>query len=211
MKRFAFILLSLIIIVLTVSCSSDMPVTKLAINSVETTKLTEREKQLIAIGNDGYYTFDYRVGDQYNWVEVWVDSYEFGKKVSGGGGLSSGLSQDKAGMIVATIKEQEDQKHTWTIAQILNGSTMFNSFTLENDVNSQSCAKATQAITEPVSIDGRDEITLGSICYADQTKPVGIRPLSGEFYNNPEEHLDEIKAYDLVYLIKIKFSEKQPK
>lgn len=48
----------------------------------------------------------------------------------------------------------------------------------------------------------KGEMVLASICYS---KKKTMSSLSSDFYKDVEGHINEIKDYDIVYLLKIKF------
>ncbi|MHB8064823.1 MAG: hypothetical protein ACYDG2_19725 [Ruminiclostridium sp.] len=210
MKKFLLVLATVVFLLSFTSCNTDQSDTK-SNNSISETQLTDREKMFLSIGGNEYFIFDFKVDSQYNWVEVWVDRYEFGKKVSIGSKLSAGLSKGKEGMIVTTVNELEKMKQTWTIIVNNDGAkSTIKSSQEYKVVDYSSFSKIWGTNTSKIMPVNDKEIILADICYKDQSKDNTMYSLTDKFYSNPEENIKEIENYDLVYLLKCKFYENKP-
>lgn len=54
---------------------------------------------------------------------------------------------------------------------------------------------------ENISLDG--QVILASICYSNDR--TGISSFSNGFYSNADGQMNELKNYDVVYLLKVEF------
>ena len=211
MKKFLFVLTAMVILFSLTACNTVMSTTKPNTNLISQTQITDREKMFLSIGNDEHFIFDFNVDTKYKWLEVWVDRYEFGEKVLGTGKLSTGLSQGKEGMIIATVNEFEKMKQNFTLV-INNGGATSKIETNQEYKVVENCSFSKMWGTntsETISINDM-EITLASICYQDQSKSNSMSSLTDEFFSNPEENTKQIENYSLVYLLKCKFYENSP-
>ncbi len=175
-------------------------------NIISEAKLTDREKTLLSVGSNSYYVFDYKVDNKFKRVEVWIDRYEHGKKVSGGGRISTNLSEADEGMIIAAVRGNGNLASEWTLAISSGGSLSKAESNLQYEVKGDlPFSSIKSANRSRISIEDK-EIILANACYKiSQGEESKLFSLSEEFYNNPEAHMEEIAGYDLVYLLKCKF------
>ncbi|MGG3478740.1 hypothetical protein ABES21_14640 [Peribacillus frigoritolerans] len=134
-------------------------------------------------------------------MSVWVEKYEFGKLVEPEmGRMTTGI--EKNGTIIFTTSKTDDDQER----------SMFN-VSIQNDAG-------TDTVTYPETIDEMDssvwgsagklkinstnKLALASICYSSGNE--GIRSLSTGFYGDTEGHMDELKEYDVVYLLRSEFT-----
>jgi|GEM_PF-1527157 len=203
MKKFITMIIMLAIVLSLSGCrSNDKPSTSI----ISETELTDREKTFLSMGNDKYFAFDFSVGNNYKWVEIWIDRYEFGKKVSDGSILATGLSMGEKGMILATVRESEKMKSDWTVAIKAGGTLSTGKSTQEYKTEESSLLSSAWGSNNSKNIPINDnEIVLANICYKAQNRDSSMRSLSDKFYTNPDANIQEIADYDLVYLLKCKF------
>ena len=111
--------------------------------------------------------------------------------------------KDKGTLIFATSKTTDSQ-------------SLFNSSI--NSDGSMSSSSSLERITEDgledvISLSGsnqaenypiRGEMVLASICYSKGED--GMSSLSTDFYRDVDRHINEIKDYDIVYLLKCEFT-----
>lgn len=186
---------------LTLSLTSCSIIAKHA-NTITQTQLTEREKSLLSLSDSNYFVFDYSVDNSYNWVTVWEEQYESGKKTSGFE-VSEKIKPNSEGMIIATMNQYSDKKvYDWTIGVVNNGgstSTAQIKETCKNTVSRQLTAfNSLKQI--PISTTA---IGLAFIGY--NNSPISSPP-TDSFFENPDKNLKQISNDQLVYLIKCKFS-----
>ena len=183
------------------------------INTISGAQLTDKEKIFLSVGSKNYFVFDFSVDKKYKWVKVWIDRYEHGNKVTGSGSLLTSLSAGEEGMIIATLRRDENMTNEWTLA--INSGGALSQAESKQEYKSKANLPFSSVISSSglrVSIEDK-EIILGSACYkASQEEGSIVSSLSQGFYTNPEAHMEEIAEYDLVYLLKCRFydTEREP-
>ncbi|MDI6706090.1 MAG: hypothetical protein QME73_07520 [Bacillota bacterium] len=190
------------------ACSSNVGKNS---NTIYEAQLTDREKMFLSIVNNKYFVFDFNVDENYKWVEIWVDRYEFGEKASVRSKLGTGLAMNEKGMLVITVNDADRMKSNWTITVESGGGTSTGRFAEEyiaDEDASFSSVSGTRS-SKSISIDDY-EIVLAGICYKNQNAGSSMGFLTDEFFNDPDRNLREIENYDLVYLVKCKFYRNSP-
>lgn len=213
MRKFLLVLTTMIILLSLSACNTVKSTTKPSTNDnlISETKITDREKMFLSIGNNEYFIFDFNVDNKYKWLEVWVDRYELGRKTQSTGKMSTGLSTGKEGMIIAAVSDFDKMKQNWTLVINNGGSTSTSKLTQEYKASENSSfSKMWGTNTSKTIPVNNKEITLANICYQDQSKSNSMSSLTDKFFSNPEENTKEIERYDLVYLLKCKFYENNP-
>ncbi|MDP1419572.1 hypothetical protein Q8G35_14290 [Peribacillus simplex] len=196
-KIFLSISLSLLSLSL-VACKADDPKSE---NNLSVPELTAREKAILENTAEHSFLIDINVDDTYKEMSVWVEKYEFGKLVEPEMGRMTTAVKDNGTIIFTTSKTVADQK-----------LSMFN-ISIQND-------DGTDTVTYPETIDKMDssvwgnagklkinstkKLALASICYSSGNG--GIRSLSTDFYGDMDSHMDELKEFDVVYLLRIEFT-----
>ncbi len=195
------IILSIILSLLSfslVACKADDQKSE---NSLSVPELTAREKAILENSSEHSFLIDFNVDETYKEMSVWVEKYEFGKLVEPEmGRMTTGIEKNGT-IIFTTSKTDDDQKRS-----------MFN-VSIQND-------DGTDTVTYPETIDEMDssvwgsagnlkitstnKLALASICYSSGNE--GIRSLSTDFYGDMEGHMDELKEYDVVYLLRSEFT-----
>lgn len=209
MRKLIIILVMAIAVLPFTSCDSSGITND---NIITEAQLTAKEKTLLSVGSNYYFAFDFKVNDKFKWAEVWVERYEHGKKVPGSGSISTGLSAGEGGMIIAAVRESGKQASEWTLAISSGGSLSKAESNLEYTAYDNAQFASVRSTNRSRISIGEKEIVLANACYEiSQEEETILTSLSNEFYNNPEEHMEEIAEYDLVYLLKCKFNtESQP-
>ncbi|MFJ7931436.1 hypothetical protein ACIQYG_18130 [Peribacillus sp. NPDC096622] len=196
-KIFLSIILSLLSFSL-VACKADEPKSE---NNLSIPELTAREKAILENSSEHSFLIDFNVDDTYKEMSVWVEKYEFGKLVEEEKGRMTTGVEKNGTIIFTTSKTDADQKRS-----------MFN-VSIQND-------DGTDTVTYPETIDEMDssvwgsagklkinstnKLALASICYSSGNE--GIRSLSTDFYGDMDAHMDELKEYDVVYLLRSEFT-----
>ncbi|MCT4480355.1 hypothetical protein N0U24_24900 [Peribacillus frigoritolerans] len=195
------IILSIILSLLSfslVACKAGEPKSE---NILSVPELTAREKAILENSSEHSFLIDFNVDDTYKEMSVWIEKYEFGKLVEPEmGRMTTGIEKNGT-IIFTTSKTDDDQKRS-----------MF-TVSIQNDVG-------TDTVTYPETIDEMDssvwgsagklkinsinKLALASICYSSGNE--GIRSLSTDFYGDMEGHMDELKEYDVVYLLRSAFT-----
>lgn len=211
MKKLLLSLTAMAILFSLTACNTFKYATKQNTNFISQTQITDREKMFLSVGYDEYFIFNINVDTKYKWLEVWVDRYEFGKKVLSGGKLSTGLDQGKDGMIIATVNELDKMKQNFNLVLNKGGATYKTKITQEYKAGENSSFSKMSGINNSKTISINDkEITLANICYQDQSKSNSMSSLTDDFFSNPEENIKQIENYSLVYLLKCKLYENSP-
>jgi hypothetical protein len=208
MKKLLLVLLAMAFLVSLIACSNNGYKTSRDIDIISEAKLSDREKMFLSVNSMAYFTFDFRVSEKYNWVEIWIDRYEFGKKISSNGKLLTGISEGSEGIILATLTNPEDAISNWTIAIKNGGAIVTGKYKQEyKNADLSSYTKTWQAINTMNKIEDSNEITLASVCYKELKSGSNMSSLTDKFYKSPDENIREIIDYNLVYLLKVKFYE----
>ncbi|MFK9118150.1 hypothetical protein ABEI56_13385 [Peribacillus castrilensis] len=196
-KIYLSIILSLLSFSL-VACKADDQKSE---NILSVPELTAREKAILENSSEHSFLIDFSVDDTYKEMSVWVEKYEFGKLVEPEmGRMTTGIEKNGT-IIFTTSKTDDDQKRS-----------MFN-VSIQND-------DGTDTVTYPEKIEKKDasvwgspdkivinkdnKPVLASICYSSNQE--GIYSLSTDFYGDMEGHMDELKEYDVVYLLRSEFT-----
>ncbi|MFC4387907.1 hypothetical protein ACFOZ1_08790 [Gracilibacillus marinus] len=172
-------------------------------NTISVVELTERENAILATTTDQAFIFDFNIDDEYKNASVWVEKYEFGKFVDDEMGQLTTQVEKNGSIVVAIPKIGDNQQFNFNVGISSEGSTGSisgfdaNSNELENMLN-------VSASFQEKSTSIEDEVVLASICYSDSN---GMNSLTSDFYKDVEGHMDELKAYNVVYLIKAEFME----
>lgn len=196
-KIFLSIILSLLSFSL-VACKADDPKSE---NNLSVPELTAREKAILENSSEHSFLINFSVDDTYKEMSVWVEKYEFGKLVEEEKGRMTTGVEKNGTIIFTTSKTDADQKRS-----------MFN-ISIQSDDGSDT-------VTYPETIDEMDssvwgsigklkinstnKLALASICYSSGNK--GIHSLSTDFYGDSDGHMDELKEYDVVYLLRSEFT-----
>ncbi|TKH12415.1 hypothetical protein FC678_09530 [Peribacillus simplex] len=101
-----------------------------------------------------------------------------------------------------------------------NGTIIFTTSKTDDDQKQSMFNNGTDTVTYPETIDEMDssvwgsagklkinstnKLALASICYSSGNE--GIRSLSTDFYGDMEGYMDELKEYDVVYLLRSEFT-----
>ncbi|WHY56245.1 hypothetical protein [Peribacillus simplex] len=198
MKKILFtIILSLISFSLA-ACKADEPKSG---NNLSIPELTAREKSILENTSEHSFLIDFHVDDTYKEMSIWIEKYEFGKLVEPEMGRMTTAIKDDGTIIFTTSKTVDGQN-----------PSMFH-ISIQND-NGTDTATYPETIDEMESsvwgsagklkINSTNKLALASICYSSGNE--GIRSLSTDFYGDSDSHMDELKKYDVVYLLRSEFT-----
>ncbi|KQL38859.1 hypothetical protein AN960_12855 [Bacillus sp. FJAT-25509] len=191
----------LILLVFSMSACTNNPKSN---NAISEAKLTKREKAILSTTSDKSFVYDFNVNSNYKELSVWIEKYEFGKLVGDKiDHITSGIKEDGS-IIFTTSKTPNNQNQSlFNISINSDGST---------DVVNQLETTFKDGLEGVTSISGsnqtennpiKNNIVLASICY----KKEGHRmdSLTDDFYRDVNKHIDEIRDYDVVYLLRAEF------
>ena len=195
------IILSIILSLLSfslVACKADDQKSE---NILSVPELTAREKAILENSSEHSFLIDFSVDDTYKEMSVWVEKYEFGKLVKPEmGRMTTGIEKNGT-IIFTTSKTDDDQKRSMFNVSIQNhdGTDTFTYPETIDEMDSSVWGNAGKLI-----INSTNKLALASICYSSGNE--GIRSLSTDFYGDMEGHMDELKEYDVVYLLRSEFT-----
>lgn len=210
MKKLLILLLAAFMIFFTLGCdggtiSNDGKQVKktLGTNEMKEVQLTDTEQMMFQ--QNYCFTYEFNGDSSYKNIKLWVDKYEFGQYA---GNPIGTLSSDIKGKGKIVFLLENLNSNIPECAYLLRLGIKGN-----NGVSSASFIQPQEGwekegmicvwkhnYDEVVPI--KDKMTLTSICYK---KGNSASTFSDEFYANPEAHLDEIKSYDVVYLLRCEF------
>lgn len=175
---------------------------KIATNTISSSDLTEREEVLLASTSDQSFVFDFNVDGTYKQVNLWVEKYEFGKKV--GEPLAGiGVGVEKKGTIIfSTPKMSNKNELMFNISVDGNGLASGGSGLEIVKKNLTKISGSRLMKDHPIS----GKLVLAAICYSKETS---MQSLSDDFYTDADRNIDEIRDYDVVYLVRSEFKKEE--
>ncbi|RRN71966.1 hypothetical protein EI200_09990 [Peribacillus simplex] len=195
------IILSIIISLLSfslVACKADDPKPE---NTFSVPELSAREKAILDNSSEHSFLIDFNVDNTYKEMSVWVEKYEFGKLVEDEKGRMTTAVKDNGTIIFTTSKTVDGQN-----------LSMFN-ISIQNDDGTDTATypetideKGSSVWGSPskININNTKKLALASICYSSGDE--GMHTLSNDFYNDMDRHMEELKKYDAVYLLRSEFT-----
>lgn len=173
-------------------------------NTIVEAELTDRENAILSTISNQSFVFDFNIDREYSEVTVWVEKYEFGKRVDDLIGGNKTQVTENGSIIFTTNHPESTLNQTFNLGVNGRGSTATYTF---SDIISNNGEEGMHtmwgSINEEMDITN-GELVLASICYA--WGDGSMRSLSPDFYKDVESHIDEIENYDVVYLLKSKFT-----
>ncbi|KAB2334465.1 hypothetical protein F7731_14720 [Cytobacillus depressus] len=199
MKRILFFTMLILLALSLVACDDSH--SNLKINTVSNANLTEREKVILSNTSDQSFVFDFKVDDKFKEVAVWVEKYESGKLVGEVNRISMEI-KNKGTIIFSTSHTTEESNHTLFTVTIDSDGGTGSGWSPETIIKEDGLGAVwgSNPLGE-TSIQGK--MVLASICYS--TSKEGISSLPTDFYNNIDSHMNELKNYDVVYLLRSEF------
>ncbi|MBT2617701.1 MULTISPECIES: hypothetical protein [unclassified Bacillus (in: firmicutes)] len=196
-KIYLSIILSLLSFSL-VACKADDSKSE---NNLSVPELTAREKAILENSSEHSFLIDFNVDDTYKEMSVWVEKYEFGKLVEPEmGRMTTGIEKNGT-IIFTTSKTDGDQKRSMFNVSIQNDD---GTDTLTYPEAIDEMDSSVWGSTGKLKINSTNKLALASICYSSGNE--GIRSLSTDFYGDMGGHMDELKEYDVVYLLRSEFT-----
>lgn len=203
-------LLSLTIIIMMIfsltACGNQNNISK---NTITATKLTEKENMLVSSISNANFVFDFNVDDTYNKASLVLERYEFGKKVEGKTRRISRNIKNNDGTIIFTTNTSSPGKNENQVVFNISINSDSGSGTL---TSSEEILKKGEVLSgsewgknEMKNIPISDKIALASICYSDGKNMISQ---SADFYNDFENHLNEIEKYNVAYILRCEFTKK---
>lgn len=194
--RKAFIIFATLLML--VACENNSDPTKES--TIGTADLTKREQAILTTTAGKSFVYDFSVDNDYKNVNIFVERYEFGKRVSENpNGVTMSLDDEKKGTIIFSansLVEHEEQLlfrigvHTDSTSVV--GESVE---TLPDDKEKELMSGWGSNISDKQSIT--PNMILGSISYKSD---------GGNFTSFDNEFSEELlKEYDVVFLLKVNF------
>ncbi|KON70985.1 hypothetical protein AKG34_20895 [Peribacillus butanolivorans] len=196
-KVFLSIMISLLSFSL-VACKNAEPKSE---NSLSVSKLTEREKSILMNTSEHSFLIDFDVDDTYKKMSVWVEKYEAGKLVEDEMGLMTTGIKDNGTIIFTTSKTPEKQNLSMFNISIQSDDGVSTATYLEKIEEKDSIVTGS---IETINMLNTNKLVLASICYSSGNE--SMHSLSTDFYNDMDSHINELKDYDVVYLLRSEFT-----
>ncbi|ASS95144.1 hypothetical protein [Peribacillus simplex] len=196
-KIFLSIILSLLSLSL-VACKANDPKSE---NNLSVPELTAREKAILENTAEHSFLIDFNIDDTYKEMSVWVEKYEFGKLVEDEKGRMTTGVEKNGTIIFTTSKTDEEQDQSMFNISIQNDDGITTATYPETIDEKDSSVSGSAG---QLNINSTNKLALASICYSSGNE--GIRSLSTDFYGDMDGHMEELKEYDVVYLLRSEFT-----
>lgn len=183
-----------------VACNEDVS-KNVKTNTISGAKLTEREDMLLAGTADQSFVFDFNANNQYKEVAVWVEKYESGKLVGELNRMSTEI-KNTGTIIFSTAKVNEENDQTRFSISVHSDDATNTTWSPETIKGDNLAMVLGKNPSESMSIKDKN-IVLASMGYSSSEK--GISDLSTDFYSDMGSHIDELKNFDTVYLLRCTF------
>ena len=203
MKKFLLTMLVALLIMTLLACQKDPPKKTNQKVTLTVTNLSEREKAILSLFSNDYAIFDFNQEGEYKKVSVWIEKYKSGDLVKDYEGKLT-TEVEKSGSIMFAKSRGDDEGNQPIIHVGIgdhNGS-LASEFEVDSLEVNQMSSVWSYTDENTVPKDGR--VTLASLCYSRNEDRNDT--LRSDFYKDPEGHINELKQFDIVYLLKAEFS-----
>lgn len=184
----------MIILLLFLSACSSEPV-------ISKANLTDKERSILNIGNHYAFAYDYKLSDEYEQIHLMIDRYEFGHKVGVISHNYSTKAQYDEGIIIAKVTDLNNGYFSWLLA--IGNENNLSSAEFSQHIEAKEINSYGEEfwINENLKIED-NRVILGCVIYKFNDDSYNT-PLSEGFYESVNNNIDEIKDYDLVYILRI--------
>ncbi|MCO0597073.1 hypothetical protein NGI46_06290 [Peribacillus butanolivorans] len=220
MKKILYTAILTLIVLTMGACNNTNNISKSkSDNTLSEAKLTDREKDILSTTTDQSFVFEYHMADStYKEVSVWVEKYESGKRVEDKKiHVTAGLKNNGTIIFATSTPTSHQNESMFSVSINSKGDTTTGSnletITKEGSEQSKSL-KNSEINTESVmSVWGSneaenilisDKMVLASVGYSYGEG--SMRTLSQDFYSDMDHHINEIKDFDVVYLLRSEFT-----
>lgn len=201
MKKILYTALMTMLVIVLGACNGNKT------NTISVADLTDREEDILSMITEQSFLFDYNVDDTYQEVTFWVEKYESGKLVEKINNEAGAPIHGSGSLIFAIAQDPEDKNLLTFLTGLKNEDakdgdiipSFSGSVTGKKELDKATWR--TQVIQESVPIKG--EMTLASLCYTFDDN--GITQSSTDFNEDPEKYMDELKEFDVAFLLKGEF------
>ncbi|MGG3925119.1 hypothetical protein ABET51_03815 [Metabacillus fastidiosus] len=200
MRRVLFFAVLTLFVFSLVACNDDNSNSE--INTVSRAELTEREEMLLLSTADQSFVFDFNVEDKYKEVAVWVEKYESGNLVEEANYVFS-MEINKTGTIIFSIPPHKSGDSGEVLSTISINSDGTTGKGWGPAIMTKDDFEFVSGSNPLGSLPVKDKMILASICYSSSKD--GVSTLSTDFHADMDRHMDELKKYDVVYLLRSEF------
>ncbi|PIC69970.1 hypothetical protein CSV77_10830 [Sporosarcina sp. P16b] len=198
MKKWMSIALLSCILFLSACAATDT-------NKLTMPELTDREKQILETAANTAFVFDYTADQNYKKVTLWVEKYNKGKKVAEPiSELSTPLpGESTKGSIVLTVTQtlEEELLFSASVSDAKGSASVSN----QEELKSMDDMAILFNTNPQEGLLLSDNMLLAGIIYTSTTEGSPTSTLSNDFYEQKEGYLDELKEYDVVYVLRASF------
>ncbi|WP_143242224.1 hypothetical protein [Bhargavaea cecembensis] len=185
-------MLTAVLVIVLSACS------KAGTNTIKPADLSDRESAILSTFSDGQMVFDFKLDADFKNVTVWVEKYESGQLVNEHLAQLGGPAEQNGTIIFGNAAIEE--KNVFYLG-IQSGGNTGSSINIDDEaIDLDKLSSISGPFTGSEEWSGQERV-LGDLCYSNKSS---MRTLTPEFYEDPESHLDEIKPYEVVYLLKAK-------
>ena len=201
MKKILYTALLTMLVIVLGACNGNKT------NTISVADLTDREDDILSMITEQSFLFDYNVDDSYQEVAFWVEKYESGKLVEKIINDANAPIHGSGSLIFATAQDSEDKNLLAFLTGLKNeddkDGDVIPSFSgsIAGKKELDKAMWRTQVVQKNVPIKG--EMTLASLCYTFDDN--GITQSSTDFNEDPERYMDELKEFDVAFLLKAEF------
>lgn len=197
MKRTLNILILMTAFVFVFSaCDHDNSHNKDKTNTVTSTDLTKKENAILTTTSDQSFVFDFNIDHTYDEITVLVEKYKKGELDKNLTQLTVGVSEGEGSIIVTTQRKNDDINYPVFNVGVSSGGTTGSTSVPDYDEDyKQGMMSSLQE--NDISIENGEAVLAGIIKSENDHSSISLR---SNFY----EDSNEMKKYDVVYLIKAK-------
>lgn len=198
MKRVVWIISLSSLLLLTACAAADK-------NKLVVPDLSVRETQLLETAADKAFVFDYAADQNYTGISLWVEKYEKGEKTEDPiNELSIPLPGESTnGSIVLTIAQTLDEQLLFSASiSDREGSTAIHN---QDKLGSLDHMSTLWGANPQEGLLLSENMLLAGVIYTETAEGEPTSSLSSDFYEQQEGYLDELKEYDVVYLLRASF------
>lgn len=204
MKRLRLVGVLVFILLIGTLAGCNDEASESEVNRIAVSDLNSREEAILSTTAGASSVFNF-TNTSYEEVAVWIEKYQSGELVEDEIGSIKTLAADKGSIILAAGKAVDDEKsQVYHIGIGDESGTSSTSFIIKNPSNSNKMSVMYGELSQEQALNQK-ELVLATIAYSNENEQ-GISSIPVDFYENPKAHLDVLKKYSTVYVIKAKFS-----
>lgn len=169
-------------------------------------ELSERETQILETAADKAFVFDYTADQNYKEISLWVEKYENGKRTEDPiNEFTTQLPGETThGSIILTISQTLDQQLLFSASiHSVDGTARINN---QATIDSLDQMVTIWGANPQQSLPLSNDMLLAGVIYTVAEAGESTSTLSADFYEQEAGYLDELKAYDVVYLLRVSFN-----